>query len=162
LKRSVAFHCDNTVCDHEVNRNGRAVPWLLSGCGCRNRNRGRMGFIAAPRTDESSRRTSRRANLHLAAVSATAAQFLIHSRTTILSLMPLQPKTSLRRWFGKNSDNSSLPTEAVAPREIDEAGTRSAYQLYGANTHIDQTDPGVCNAKFQDRPEEIDGASRSI
>ena len=23
LKRSVAFHCGNTVCDHEVDRNGR-------------------------------------------------------------------------------------------------------------------------------------------
>src|SRR6202034_3782283 len=80
----------------------------------------------------------RRANLHLVAVSATAAQFLIHSRPTVPSLMPLRPKTSPRRWFGKNSDNSSLPMEAVAPREIGTVGTRSAYPLYGANPHIDQ------------------------
>ena len=85
----------------------------------------------------------RPARVHLVAADAAAGQFLIHSRPTLPSLMPLQPKTSLRRWFGKNSDNSSLPTEAVAPREIEAAGTRSAYLLYGANTPRDQIDPGV-------------------
>ena len=65
-------------------------------------------------------------------------------------LRPLRPETSPRRWFGKISDNSNLPMEAAAPREIGPVWTHSAHPFYGADPHIDQIDPGVSKAKARE------------